>query len=86
MSVNANNDYDRFSVADLSVTPATSDTKDFYVNFQAISQLYKAKADEIIGMVTPPGTDSVRTTFYFGTCISIKEQEDDDLTALSVAP
>ena len=80
MRLNDDTDNNRFSVGDMNVDPADSETKGFYVNFQAISTLYKAKADEIIGMISPPGTDTIRTTFYFDMCKSIKEKEDDDLS------
>jgi len=76
LMISDNND---FSSGDMSNSAADSDRKGFYVQYQALSQLYKIKADELIALITPAGSDSIRSTFYFDTCKSVKEQEDDDL-------
>lgn len=71
-----NND---FNTGDMSTSAADSDKKTFYVQYQALSQLYKIKADELIALVIPAGSDSIRSTFYFDMCKSVEEQENDDL-------
>ena len=77
-------DRDRFSVGDLSVDPALGDKKEFAIMYANLSTLYRDKADAIMGIILPPGTDSVRSTFYFDTCKSIKTAEDDEIEDLTV--
>ena len=56
---------DDFSVADINVNPEAGSQKDFFAVYQVLADRYNLKADEIMSMVTPPGTDSIRSTFFF---------------------
>ena len=62
-----NTDGNNFSTGDMNVTAPESDKKTFFVQYQALSQVYKIKAEELLGMVVPPGSDSVRSIFSFQT-------------------
>lgn len=59
---------DQFSVGDMSVNPDNTAKKEFGPIYKDLANQYNTKADRIIGMIMPPGTDSVRTTFVFDTC------------------
>jgi len=63
-------DHDNFSVGDLSVSPAPGAQKELYGIYLDNASLYTAKANSIIAMVIPPGSDSIRSTFYFDVCDS----------------
>lgn len=56
-----------FNTGDMNADAADSDKKSFYVQYQALSQVYKLKADELIATIVPPGSDTERSTFYFNT-------------------
>lgn len=72
-----NSDHKNFSTGDMNNAAADSDQKSFYVQYQALSQLYKVRAEELLTLVVPPGSDSIRSTFYFDTSKSVDEIEDD---------
>ena len=63
-----NSDNNNFSTGDINAAAADSDKKSFYLQYQALSQVYKLKAEELLTLIVPPGSDSVRTTFYFDKC------------------
>ncbi|MEA3357312.1 MAG: hypothetical protein U9Q67_02660 [Patescibacteria group bacterium] len=58
-----NDDNNNFATGDLNADSPDSTKKSFYIQYQALSQIYKQKADELIATVVPPGSDSVRTIF-----------------------
>ena len=60
-----NTDNNNFSSGDMGATVADSEKKTFYVQYQALSQVYKLRADELIATIVPPGSDTVRSTHYF---------------------
>ena len=62
-----NTDNNNFSTGDINAASADSDKKSFYLQYQALSQIYKIKAEELLTLVVPPGSDSVRSTFDFET-------------------
>jgi len=60
-------DLNNFSTGDLNASAPDSDKKSFYVQYQALSQIYKTRAEELVALVVPPGSDSVRTVHFFDT-------------------
>jgi len=68
-----NTDNNNFSTGDLNANAADSDKKAFYVQYQALSQIYKLKAEELITLVVPPGSDSVRSIFSFETSDAMED-------------
>lgn len=60
-----NTDLNNFGTGDMNAQAPDSDKKAFYVQYQALSQIYKVKAEELITLVVPPGSDSIRSTFKF---------------------
>lgn len=60
-----NDDNNNFATGDMNTTTADSDKKSYYIQYQALSQVYKIKAEELIALVIPPGADSVRNIFDF---------------------
>jgi hypothetical protein len=62
-----NSDVNNFGTGDMNAQAPDSDKKAFYVQYQALSQIYKVKAEELITLVVPPGSDSIRSTFDFQT-------------------
>lgn len=60
-----NSDNNNFSTGDMNAQSADSDKKSFYLQYQALSQVYKIKAEELLTLVVPPGSDSVRSVFDF---------------------
>lgn len=60
-----NTDNKNFSTGDINAAASDSDQKSFYVQYQALSQLYKVRAEELLTLVVPPGSDSIRSTFDF---------------------
>ena len=60
-------DENNFSTGDINVSAPDSDKKSFYLQYQALSQVYKIKAEELITLVIPPGSDSIRSVHGFET-------------------
>jgi len=60
-----NDDANNFSTGDMNATVPDSDKKSFYIQYQALSQVYKIRAEELIALVIPPGADSIRNVFDF---------------------
>lgn len=58
-------DGDNFSTGDVNVTAPDSDKKSFYLQYQALSQVYKIRAEELMSLVVPPGSDSIRSVSSF---------------------
>ena len=56
-------DAENFSTGDINVTAPASDKKGFYTQYQTLSQIYKRKAEELISILVPPGSDSIRSVF-----------------------
>jgi len=66
-------DNNNFSTGDMNASAADSDKKTFYVQYQALSQVYKLRADELIATIVPPGSDSARSTFGFDTSDAMED-------------
>ena len=60
-----NEDVNNFSAGDLATTVPDSEKKSFYLQYQALSQVYKIRAEELLTLIVPPGSDSGRGTFSF---------------------
>lgn len=58
-------DANNFSTGDLNASTPDSEKKSFYLHYQALSQIYKIKAEELLTLVVPPGSDSIRSIFDF---------------------
>ena len=58
-------DYNNFSTGDLNATTPDADKKTFYLQYQALSQVYKIRAEELLTLIVPPGSDSIRSVFGF---------------------
>lgn len=56
-------DQNNFSVGDMSTAIPDSDKKSFYLQYQALSQVYKIRAEELLALIVPPGSDSIRSVF-----------------------
>jgi len=68
-----NTDNNNFNTGDMNADAADSDKKSFYVQYQALSQVYKLRADELIATIVPPGSDTIRSTFVFDTSDAMED-------------
>jgi len=71
-------DGDRFSVGDINVDPAPGAQKELSALYVSEANKFKLKGNELMLLVIPPGTDEVRSTFYFDTCKSSAEVDAED--------
>lgn len=71
---------DGFSVGDLSVSPAIGDNKEWSEMYKRLSTSYANQANALMSLILPPGTDSVRSTFYFNTSKSLKEVDEEAIS------
>ncbi len=68
---------DQFSAGGLSVNPDPTAQRELSILYTNTAASYVAQAESIMIMIIPPGTDSVRSTFYFDTCKSAQEVDED---------
>lgn len=71
---------DSFAVGDLNVSPAVSSKKEMALNCQILSKDYMNKGNKIMQSIMPPGSDAIRTTFYFDTCKGLTTVDEESNT------
>jgi len=69
-----------FSVGDLSISADPAAQKTWYTQYQSLADRYYKMGKSILRRIMPPGTDTVKSTFYFEQCISVEAAEDAEIS------
>jgi len=66
-----------FAVGDLAIPRDDAAMKLWYTQYHILADRYFKMGFALVQMIMPPGTDAVKSTFYFEQCKSIQQVENE---------